>query len=73
MPSIRSKPTIRFAQTSLSTSGKSDLAGQKFLESVIVNYDFLGKNAALSRFSGKGSQALSFKPFQIYFRNGLCW
>jgi hypothetical protein len=53
--------------------GNQILARQKSLESVMVKSDFLGKNAAFSRFSGKGSQALLFKPFQIYFRNGLCW
>jgi hypothetical protein len=38
--------------------GNQILARQKSLESVMVKSDFLGKNAAFSRFSGKGSQAL---------------
>lgn len=44
-----------------------------FLESDIVKTQFLEKIAKDSYFSGKGYHALSFKPFQIYFRNHLCW
>jgi hypothetical protein len=45
----------------------------KNLESVTLKTDILGKIVANNYFSGKGSQALPYKAFQIYFRNHLCW
>ncbi|MEZ9511793.1 hypothetical protein AB4262_05905 [Vibrio breoganii] len=44
-----------------------------FLESSIVNLTFLGKIAPNVDFSGKGKNAFSLVPFQIYFRIHLCW
>ncbi len=44
-----------------------------FLETDTIDVQVFGKTTPKVDFSGKGSSAFSFIPFQIYYRNHLCW